>query len=124
MRLLIDANLSPRAAKALGAAGHDVVHVADLGMLSADDDQIFDRAALDVRVIVSSDTDFGTLLARRNTARPSFVLLRHTNDLTPSDQVALLLQNLPTVEEELTSGAIVTITRDRLRVRTLPIRGR
>jgi predicted nuclease of predicted toxin-antitoxin system len=124
VRLLVDANLSPRVAKALGATGHDVVHVADLGMHSAKDDQILDRAALDDRVIVSSDTDFGTLLARRNTAKPSFVLLRHINDLTPSDQTALLLHNLPAVELELLSGAVVTITRDRMRVRALPIHGR
>jgi len=31
-------------------------------------------------VIVSSDTDFGALLARHDRATPSFVLLRHVND--------------------------------------------
>ena len=29
MRLLLDANLSPRLAEPLAAAGHDVVHVAE-----------------------------------------------------------------------------------------------
>jgi len=32
VRFLVDANLSPRLAVALTEAGHDAVHVADLGM--------------------------------------------------------------------------------------------
>jgi hypothetical protein len=51
------------------------------------------------------------------------VLLRHINDLTPTDQTALLLHNLPAVEFDLLSGAVVTITRDRMRVRALRIHG-
>lgn len=45
MRLLLDANLSPRVAEALRAAGFDAVHVADVDLVTATDDVIFDRAA-------------------------------------------------------------------------------
>ena len=70
---------------------------------------------------MSADTDSGTLLARRNTAKPSFVLFRHTNELTPDNQVEILANNLDAVEDELASGAIVTILPERLRVRKLRI---
>ena len=78
MKLLIDNALSPLVAEGLRQAGHDVVHVRDIGLQEAPDDVILDRAQADQRVIVSADTDFGTLLALRCSRRPSFVLLRRT----------------------------------------------
>jgi hypothetical protein len=48
---------------ALAGAGHDTVHVRDLGLAAADDRTILERARQDDRVIVTQDTDFGTLLA-------------------------------------------------------------
>ena len=47
MRLLLDANLSPRLAVSLTTAGYDVTHVADLDLLAAPDSVIFDRAVDD-----------------------------------------------------------------------------
>ena len=38
MRLLIDANLSPRVAEGLRFAGYDAVHVVDFTMVTATDD--------------------------------------------------------------------------------------
>lgn len=45
MKLLLDANLSVRVAESLRAAGIEAVHVVDLGLVTATDDEIFDRAA-------------------------------------------------------------------------------
>ncbi|MGH8899967.1 MAG: DUF5615 family PIN-like protein [Egibacteraceae bacterium] len=77
-RLLVDANLSPRVAARLCAAGHDAVHVADCGLLRASDDRILAAAAEDDRTIVSADADFGVLLALGGHERPSVVLLHST----------------------------------------------
>lgn len=122
MRLLIDANLSPRIAARLRDAGHDAVHVADIGMLSSSDDAILAHAAGAGQVIVSADTDFGELLAVARATRPSVVLLRSADHLTPDQQATLLLANLPAVTAELDLGAVVSIARGRLRVRSLPVR--
>jgi predicted nuclease of predicted toxin-antitoxin system len=121
VKILVDANLSPRLAKALEVVGHQTVHVGDVGLLTAADDEIFEFAQQNDHVILSADSDFGTLLARHNTAHPSFVLLRHTNELTPDEQIALLVANLPAVAEDLDDGAVVTITPDRMRIRKLPM---
>ncbi|HXC77577.1 MAG TPA: DUF5615 family PIN-like protein [Candidatus Acidoferrum sp.] len=45
MRLLLDANLSPRLVGLLVGAGHDAVHVTAVGLLTAADTAIFDYAA-------------------------------------------------------------------------------
>ncbi|MGH8885471.1 MAG: DUF5615 family PIN-like protein [Egibacteraceae bacterium] len=78
LRLLVDANLSPRVAARLRAAGHDVIHVADCGLLAPSGDRILAAAAEDDRTIISADADFGTLLALDGHEKPSVVLLRST----------------------------------------------
>ena len=105
----------------LARAGHDVVHVRDLGMQAATDEEIFDVAARESRVIVSADTDFGTILALRSTAEPSVVLFRRSSGRRPDQQAEILLKQLPQIADSLERGSIAVIEEDRLRIRTLPI---
>ena len=121
MRFLIDANLSPVVATRLREYGHDTTHVVDVGLFTADDEVILAAAAEDDRVIVSADADFAALLALGHLSKPSLILLRSADHLTPSQQADLLLANLPAVADDLERGAIVTTARGRLRVRQLPI---
>jgi predicted nuclease of predicted toxin-antitoxin system len=122
MRLLLDANLSPRIAGSLCDAGFEAVHVADLGLVTATDDVIFDRAAEEGLVIVTADSDFGSLLAVRRATSPSVVHLRHVAELVAEDHLALLVANLPQIADDLERGAIVSLSPNRLAIRDLPIR--
>lgn len=83
MRLLIDANLSPRVAEGLRSAGYDAGHVADLDMVTATDEQIFDRAVADDLVVVTADSDFGKLLALRRASNPSVIHVRGVAEHAP-----------------------------------------
>lgn len=121
MRFLIDNALSPFIGEELSRAGHDAVHVRNLGMQAASDQEIFDYAARDDRVIVSADTDFGTLLAARKETAPSVILFRHGSQHRPPDQAALLNANLPQLVGALETGSIVVIEPERIRIRALPI---
>ncbi len=121
MKLLVDQNLARRVAALLCDAGHDAVHVADRGLATAEDSAIVALAAVEGRVIVSEDTDFGALLAQSGTRLPSFVLLRGSEPMSPDAQAALLIANLPALEVDLAGGAVVALARGRIRVRQLPI---
>ena len=121
MTFLVDNALSPQLAKGLRAAGLDAVHVRDLGFQAANDEALFELAAREDRILLSEDTDFGTLLALRESAKPSVILFRHMPNRSAVSLTSILLTNLDAVEADLTTGAIVVFEANRIRVRRLPI---
>jgi len=121
MRLLVDNALSPVLAELLRNAGHEAVHVRDIGLHHAADEDVFERAVAEDFVVVTADTDFGTLLARRSSSKPSLILFRGEGSRRPEALAALMLSNLAQLADALTTGCIVTFEPARLRVRPLPI---
>jgi predicted nuclease of predicted toxin-antitoxin system len=74
MKFLVDNALSPFVAEGLREAGHDALHIRDYRLKAAEDKEIFSLAETENRILISSDTEFGTLLsitAKKQTFRYS-----------------------------------------------------
>jgi predicted nuclease of predicted toxin-antitoxin system len=86
MRLLVDANLSPRVTQRLRDASQDAVHVRDVGLRNALDPEILEYARSQHRVVLTADADFAMMLAARRAVGPSVIQLRSADHLTPDAQ--------------------------------------
>lgn len=123
MKFLVDNPVSPEVARMLQLAGHDAIHVQDRDLQRAADPIIFACAAREDRILVTADTDFGLLLARAGTKKPSVILFHHSFSHRPSEQGTILLETLPQLSSALEEGSIVVLESRRIRIRTLPIGG-
>jgi predicted nuclease of predicted toxin-antitoxin system len=121
VKFLVDQPISWQVAEDLRSAGHDAVHVCEIGLSSTSDSVILEYAGVQQRVVVTQDTDFGTLLALSGATSPSIVLFR-MSDGKPKAQSRILLANLLCLERDLSVGAIAVFTDSSIRIRRLPLR--
>jgi predicted nuclease of predicted toxin-antitoxin system len=78
-------------------------------MQAADDREVFALAEREDRVLISADSDFGTLLALYGKPKPSVILFRRVVSRRPEAQVALLLDNLASIADDLASGSAIGV---------------
>ncbi|HNS40049.1 MAG: DUF5615 family PIN-like protein [Anaerolineae bacterium] len=121
MKFLVDNSLSPRLSTGLSEAGHDAIHVREIGLAAAADEVIFDHASSENRILIAADTDFGTILTQRREDKLSVILFRRGTERRPEQQLSLLLTNLTLLQDHLEIGSIIVIEQQRIRVRPLPI---
>ncbi len=88
---------------------------------SAEDDVLLDVARDEQRIVISGDTDFGAFLALARQKSPSVILFRSRHHRTAEQQVAVILEHLDDIADDLTTGAVAMITDERVRVRRLPL---
>lgn len=120
MKLLLDQGLGRVAALLLRNAGHDTVHVGELGMAGAADELILALARRDQRVLATFDVDFHTLLALSNAAGPSVIRL-HMEGLSAAAQAACIMDAVEHLGPELARGCMVVVDHNGVRCRVLPI---
>lgn len=112
--------LSPTLSGWLTELGYDAVHASEIGLHAASDVEIIERAKQEVRTIVTADLDYPRLIATAGNDSPSLILFRN-GDWTEAGVRSRLAVVLSTLTEDEIQGSIVTIDRDRVRRRRLPI---
>lgn len=121
MKFLFDENLSPRLCGFLAGEQDVAEHVRDALCSGVGDQAVLEHADENDAVIVTADTDFGTLIARGGRTRPSIILMRELLGLPVDEQGRLLVANLDQIRGALTRGAVVVLSSDTIRIRPLPI---
>ena len=120
MRFLADMGLAAGVMEWLRHAGHDVLHLRDEGLHRLPDGDVFLKAAVEGRVILTFDLDFGEILALSGSRKVSVILFRLHN--TRSQH---LIERMATVlnesSEALANGAIIVVQEHQHRVRMLPL---
>lgn len=110
MKLLFDNNLSPRLVTRLSDLFADSIHVANLALERADDDDVWAHAEQHGLTIVTKDGDFNDLLVVRGFP-PKVVLLRVGNVTTA--QVETILRSrfdqIQALDDQPTVGILVLL---------------
>lgn len=97
------------------------MHTFELGLERAEDRELLTLAVDEDRIVVTGDTDFGTLLAMRRATVPSLVLFRARHMSRAEQQAAVILRHLGEIADNLEQGAVAVVTDDCIRVRRLPL---
>ena len=122
MRFLADMGISPITVAWLRELGHDALHLHDDGLEKAADHVVLEKARVEQRTLLTSDLDFGYLVATSSVSLPSIILFRLTN-MRPDNVATQLSAVLSRFEDELSAGSVVVVTDGAIRVRCLPIGG-
>lgn len=112
MKFLFDACVSSGVSRKLQSEGHDTLWAGDWPE-NPSDDEILERAHREGRILITLDKDFGELAIVHG--RPHSGIVRLVN-LTSRQQAEACLRVIELHGDELTSGAIITVEPNRIRI--------
>ncbi|MCF8052735.1 MAG: DUF5615 family PIN-like protein [Desulfobacterales bacterium] len=114
MKVLLDTCIARSAFHILVAAGHDVVWAAEWTS-DPGDEEILKIAYEDIRVVVTLDKDFGELAVLKK--RPHAGIIRLV-EISTKEQGEVAKKVLAKYAAELSSAAIITAGKQKVRIRT------
>ncbi len=104
LKLLVDENLSPALVLDLQQRGIDAVHIRDRGLLEATDEEVFQKAYEEDRIVVTANVRDFELLARSCEIHPG-ILLIETGNLSRDEQKTVVWQATQAILTELSTGS-------------------
>jgi len=120
LRFLADMGVSWRVVEWLRSQGYDAKHLREEGLGRLVDSDIFAKALLEHRVVLTFDLDFGEIAAFSKGQIVSVIVFRLRNTRTPY-VMERLSSILADTADALREGAVVAVEDSRHRVRRLPI---
>ena len=116
MKFLIDRCAGRSLADWLRDQGHDVVESRERGP-DPGDRILLEWAALELRILVTMDKDFGEMIFAENAAHCGLVRLP---DVPAARRIELVEKLLRDHTQELADGAILTVRGERIRISRVP----
>lgn len=114
-------NLPPEWIEVFKQQRWHTVHWSEIGDPRASDSTIMAWARDNGYIVFTRDLDFGTLLATTDVDGPSVIQVR-CKDIMPMALGELLVNIIHQHEQELINGVLLTVTEEKIRLRTLPFR--
>lgn len=120
MKFLADMGISPKITDFLRGLGYEAMHLHEEGLDRLPDSDILSKARREGYVVLTSDLDFGGLIAASGAELPSVVIFRLKNMRFAN--VKLHMQEIVNHHiDVLVKGAVLSVTERRIRIRNLPI---
>jgi len=116
MRFLVDRCAGRRLALWLREQGHDVREALEV-QPDPGDQALLAWAVSEQRVLVTIDSDFGTLLYLRGQNHRGLIRLP---DVPARQRITLMAQLIDLYPHELNTGAVFTVSTDRVRISHVP----
>lgn len=120
MRLVLDQGVPHDAAALLRSLGFDCMHVGEIGMSKAADEEILAFSLGRNAVVVTLDADFHAILAVSGAEGPSVIRMR-LQGLGAPEVVEVVRKVLASFEAELKRGSLITVKVLKTTCHRLPI---
>ena len=101
--------------------GHESIHVRDVGLNDAPDEKIIQYAHKHGYYCLTLDADFHAILALSGESQPSVIRFR-IEGLKAPEFLQILQRAFPRLKSDMEKGALVSIRRETIRNRPLPIK--
>jgi len=119
LSIIVDMSLSPVWVDFLSAKGWKSLHWSAVGDPRAKDDEIMTWCSSNGHAAFTRDLDFSRALALAHSHGPRVIQVRG-EDVLPQTIGAQVETAIRSFESELIAGALLTIEKSRVRLRTLP----
>ncbi len=121
MKFLLDQGLPRSTIIHLEKEGFKAVHTGDIGMPSATDKEIIDKAIALKCDVVTLDSDFHTIMAASGLKQPSIIRIR-IEGLKGEKLAFILAETIVKTENDLKNGAAMSINSKGIRIHKLPLK--
>ena len=121
MKFLVDMPLSHKLANFLRNKGYDAFHLSERNLQRASDEQVFNLAIKEQRIIVTADLDFSRIFAlsvSTHQSLPGLILFRKGN-LSDKQMIEYIERVIDTVPPDKINKSIIVVEPDRIRINPL-----
>lgn len=115
IQFLLDAGVPRSIQRFLESQGYRVSHVADLDLMAANDEQIYEYASNGNYTLISRDKDFGNLL--EYALKDAGIIIIRDLNLGAQELVDLFKAAWHEIDPSDVVGALIIIDRNKLRLR-------